>query len=235
MCRILAFHVKGEVDKEALEALRLASKNDTLSIYGNHPDGWGISALIREGNEWNLLEYKTSKPAFNDPFFDSLRLKGEEIYGIVHARKARTNFLLGVAHSHPYHIRVNGYDIFFAHNGSINRKVFNDPMRPYTDSYMMLDDIASYVSSGLHPVDAYEKEYMKVKEFSSSLNSAMLYMRGKEVKLTVLHYFNVNMMKEKNEEYYHLYCNESYCMSSSLMKYLPPTYAERIPPGFKLM
>ncbi len=233
MCRILAFHVKGELDTQVLQAIRLSAEHDELSIYGGHPDGWGIVAIIRNGDDLSSFYYRSSKPIFKDNFFNLIHLEGEEITGILHVRKAGKSFLLGLPHAHPYHIRANGYDLFFAHNGSVNRKAFKDPLKPYTDSYMILEDIANYVNSGLDPHDAFKEEYSRVKDFASSLNSALLYVKGRQVKLNVLHFFDLNHMKEKSEQYYHIYCNENYCMSSSVASHLPCYNLERVPIGFK--
>ncbi|BBG24708.1 class II glutamine amidotransferase [Sulfuracidifex tepidarius] len=233
MCRILAFHVKGELDKQVLEAIKLSAEHDNLSIYGGHPDGWGIVALIRNGDDLSSFYYRSSKPIFKDDFFNLIHLDGDEVIGILHVRKAGKSFLLGLPHAHPYHTRANGYDIFFAHNGSVNRKAFRDPLRPYTDSYMVLEDIADYVNSGLEPYEAFKEEYSRIKDFSSSLNSALLYVKGKQTRLIVLHSFNPNAMKEKSEQYYHIYCNENYCMSSSVAMHLPDHKLDRVPIGFK--
>lgn len=234
MCRLLAFHVKGKLDNNLIQALKKVSEYDELSMYKGHPDGWGIVALIREGKEWNMIYHRSSKPAYQDSHFDEIEISGDEIIGIAHVRKAGKIFLLGVNHSHPYHLRSSGYDLFFAHNGSVNRTAFSSPQMPYTDSYLILHDISSLIDEGYSPPEAYRKEFERIMSVSSSLNSALLYMRGKEVGLIILHYFNKELMHEKNEEYYKIYCDSNYCVSSSLLKYLPKNYSmERIPIGFK--
>ncbi|BFI76142.1 class II glutamine amidotransferase [Sulfurisphaera ohwakuensis] len=222
MCRILAFKAKGEPNFEVLKAFLSASKNDVYFKYGSHSDGWGFIALISKNGKWKVLYYKTNEPIYEDPlFFDYLSLlKGDEIYAIFHARKAGKNFLLGVRHNHPYYYRLSTHDLYFAHNGSINRKAFSEPNYPSTDSYLFFLEIIKNYSLKNDFKTAYLETLSTLSQYASSLNSALLTFNNQEgPRIFVGYYYNKNRMKEI-EEYYKLYRYENYIFSSTVGYYL---------------
>ncbi|WP_240938906.1 glutamine amidotransferase [Metallosphaera hakonensis] len=146
-------------------------------------------------------------------------IRGERLYGIIHARKSYRRFLQGVSHAHPYHMRSGPYDLFFAHNGSVSRTFFRNGELPYTDSYMILRDI-SEVMSNHTPREAYAIVMERIKEGSTSLNSALLaFSEGGGPELLVYYFYNRDNLREK-EEYYKMYRWGSYIYSATVNHYL---------------
>lgn len=222
MCRLLAFKAKGEPNLDILKAFLNASKNDIYFKYGSHSDGWGFSAFILRNNKWRVLFYKTNEPVYEDPLFiDYINLlKGDEIYAIFHARKAGKSFLLGVRHNHPYHFKLSTHDLFFAHNGSINRKAFSEPNYPSTDSYLFFLEIIKKYNEKNDFKTAYLEVLSQLSSYASSLNSTLLTFNSQEgPKIYVAYYYNKSRMKEI-EEYYKLYRYENYIFSSTIGYYL---------------
>lgn len=225
MCRFLAFHTKGHISKSHVNALIQASKNDIFSKYGNHPDGWGLVTFIKNG-KWKIIYHKSENPIYEDPYIFQLLdiIKGEEIIGVIHARKAGSRFLIGLNHNHPYSIRAGAYDLYFAHNGSVNRTAFKYSDKPYTDSYLILEEIKDEIERGnTTPYDAFSKTIDRLKDYASSLNSALIsFNRSEGPSILVAYYYNKNRLdRESKEEYYKLYTdNNGYIFSSTVKYYL---------------
>ncbi|ABP94364.1 MULTISPECIES: class II glutamine amidotransferase [Metallosphaera] len=218
MCRFVAFAGKGEIDGEVIGALMKSSRKDVLSS-NSHPDGWGYAIYVLDG-EWSRFQYASARPMYADENVSILyTIRGERIVGIIHARKTLKRFLTGVSHAHPYHIRAGPYDLFFAHNGSVSRSAFKDSDLPYTDSYMILREIAKEVSS-MDPATAYLRVMSRLKGNATSLNSALLsYAEGTGPELFAYYYYNRNNMREM-EEYYKMYSHDSYVYSATVNYYL---------------
>ena len=222
MCRILAFKAKGEPDLSVLKAFLEASKNDVYFKYGSHSDGWGFVAFILRNGKWRVLFYKTHEPIYEDEMFFNYvsLLKGDEIHAIFHARKAGKSFLLGVRHNHPYYHKLPTHDVYFAHNGSISRKAFNNPTYPSTDSYLFFQEIIRKYQETNDFKLAYFETIQNLATYATSLNSALLTFNSQEgPKIYVGYYYNKSRMKEM-EEYYKMYRYENYIFSSTIAYYL---------------
>lgn len=226
MCRILAFNTREELNPKVLDALIKSAKLDPYSIYLSHPDGWGFSIYVKKGGaHWRNFYYRSPEPIYED--FSGVELlksiKGEKIVGVIHVRRSGKKFLLGVTHNHPYHKRINQYDVFLAHNGSINRNAFSfvNPYAPYTDSYLFLEELSYLVKDSTSIEAAYRELFHKLKDKSTSLNSALLfYSEAEGPKVLVGYYYNKSNMREINEEYYRMYSWGDYVFSSTLKYYL---------------
>ncbi|MCG3109379.1 hypothetical protein L3N51_01670 [Metallosphaera sp. J1] len=218
MCRFVAFAEKGEIDGEVIRALLKSSKKDVLSS-NSHPDGWGYVIYVLDG-EWSRFHYASARPMYSDDNLSILySIRGERLVGIIHARKTLKKFLRGVSHAHPYHVRVGPYDLFFAHNGSVSRSSFKNPELPYTDSFMILREIAEELSL-TDPAKAYERVMSRLKGNVTSLNSAFLsYSEASGPELFAYYYYNRNNMRE-TEEYYRIYFHDSYVYSATVNYYL---------------
>lgn len=223
MCRLLAFNTKNEINNNVIEALVKSAKKDPFSTYSSHPDGWGFVIYAKKGNFWRSIYYRSPEPIYEDP--DGLELlrsiKAERIVGIAHVRKGNKRFLLGVSHNHPYHKRINQYDVYFAHNGSINRKGFIhvNPSLPYTDSYLFLEELSHVVKDSIE--EAYRQLFERLKEYSTSLNSSLLlYSEGEGPQVLIGYYYSKINKRELNEEYYKIYRLEDYVFSSTIKYYL---------------
>jgi Predicted glutamine amidotransferase len=220
MCRFVAFRAEGEVDPNVLESLIKASDKDPYSSFGSHPDGWGFVIYFRDDG-WSKIYYTSRKPIFKDPNVKLLSsIRGDELVGIIHARRSSKKFLLGPSHAHPYFLRAGPYELFLAHNGSISRVGFTEPNLPYTDSFVMLMEVAKRVQEGMDPVESYSRVTKELRQWSTSLNSSLLfYGEGVGPSLYVYYYYNKEKMREK-EEYYRLYRSGGYIFSSSVNYYL---------------
>lgn len=221
MCRLLAFSVRGEIDKEIVNSFINAAKNDVYFKYGSHSHGWGITAIVWKSGRPKVIYYKSVEPIYEDETFTRIidLLKGDKISGIIHARKAGKDFLIGLRHNHPYHIKTQTHDLYFAHNGSINRKAFQNPSYPSTDSYLFFLEIVNRLDKQ-EIRNAYRDAVNALKDYATSLNSALLSYNDYEGdKIFIAYYYNKARMREM-EEYYKLYRYENYIFSSTVNYYL---------------
>ncbi|QIJ32890.1 class II glutamine amidotransferase [Acidianus sulfidivorans JP7] len=223
MCRIVAFNTnEGKINSEVIDALINSAKKDPFSIYLSHPDGWGFIVYVKKRNTWRSFYYRSPEPIYEDnEGIEILKsIKGNEIKGIIHVRKGNKKFLMGVSHNHPYYKRINQYDVYFAHNGSINRKAFvlTNPLLPYTDSYLFLEELSKIVTDSIE--NSYIQLFNKIKEYSTSMNSALLYYSEGEGPKLMVGYFYTKNNKETDEEYYRMYKWNNYIFSSTIKYYL---------------
>ncbi|BCU69412.1 class II glutamine amidotransferase [Stygiolobus caldivivus] len=223
MCRLLAFNTKERVDTDVIRAFVDAARNDVYFRYVSHSHGWGIAAIVEKEGKQRIIYYKSVEPIYEDDMFYNIveSLKGNRIIGIVHARKAGKEFLIGLRHNHPYHLKIRSHDLYFAHNGSINRKAFEHPDYPSTDSYLFFLELVKNVENSPISIEkAYSKLILELGRYSSSLNSALLTfneVEGPEVYFA--HYYNKERIKEI-EEYYRVYRYGDYVFSSTIAYYL---------------
>jgi predicted glutamine amidotransferase len=218
MCRILAFHVE-KLDFDVVNSLVKAARADPLSASGNHPDGWGVAAYVRVGGEWSQVFYRSQIPIYEDNSFHYLLslLRGEEVIGVIHARKAGRKFLRGIFHNHPYYLREAEFEAFFAHNGSVTRDILPNRGEIATDSYLLFSEMRSWITQG--PEEAMQRMMRTYGQYSTSLNSALLVKRRSgSPSLHFLHFYNPTRMREK-EDYYRVFTDGNYVVSSSLTLY----------------
>ncbi|BBD72981.1 hypothetical protein HS1genome_1370 [Sulfodiicoccus acidiphilus] len=178
-----------------------------------------MAALVEVNGSWRQLYYRSGEPIYEDPALDGISslLRGRCV-GVIHSRRSSRKELKGIGHTHPYHVRSGPAELFFAHNGSVLRKAFNEPDLPYTDSFLLLNELARWIPS-LSPREALERLRDSFGPESTSLNSALLYHTLSSTELHVLNYYNLNRAKEE-EEYYKLYRWEEYVASSSVAAWL---------------
>ncbi|MDT7900843.1 MAG: class II glutamine amidotransferase [Acidianus sp.] len=221
MCRLLAFRDREKINGEVLKAFVNSARYDPFSPYKSHPDGWGFIIFVKKSGIWRSLYYRSPEPIFQDDLSALTSIKGEEILGIIHARKAGKKFLQGLTHAHPYHIRSGVYDLYFAHNGSISRNAFENPSLPYTDSYMFLLRIVEGVSKTNDVKESFRFAFNSLKEYSASLNSALLsYSEGEGPLIQIGYYYNKKEALDSSEEYFKLYIWRNYVFSSTIKYYL---------------
>ncbi|BDC19560.1 class II glutamine amidotransferase [Acidianus sp. HS-5] len=221
MCRILAFKEKERINGEVLKAFVNSARYDPFSPYKSHPDGWGFIILVKKNGSWRSIYYRSPEPIFQDDLSLLTSIKGDEILGIIHARKAGKKFLQGLTHAHPYHARAGAYDLYFAHNGSISRSAFQNPSLPYTDSYMFLLKIVDEVSKSNDVRNSFRITFNSFKEYAASLNSALLsFSEGEGPLIQVGYYYNKREAVDYSEEYFKLYIWRNYVFSSTIKYYL---------------
>jgi hypothetical protein len=81
-------------------------------------------------------------------------------------------------------------------------------------------EVAKRVQEGMDPVESYSRVTKELRQWSTSLNSSLLfYGEGVGPSLYVYYYYNKEKMREK-EEYYRLYRSGGYIFSSSVNYYL---------------
>jgi len=220
MCRLLAFRTKGEINRSFVSALVKSAENDVYSRYGMHPHGWGIACYIRRGSNWRLIYHKSTLPIYQDNDLSLIldMIKGDEVVGIIHVRRASKGFLLGLSHNHPYYYTLNNKELFFAHNGSVRRDVFKYKDLQKTDSYLIFMEIIDLINY-LEPLEGYKQVISKLGPYSTSLNSSLLVFWENEPTLYFAHYYNKLRMRDI-EEYYKVYETNGYVFSSTLKYYL---------------
>ncbi|MEM3352708.1 MAG: hypothetical protein QXW16_01670 [Saccharolobus sp.] len=106
----------------------------------------------------------------------------------------------------------------------MNRTAFKYSDKPYTDSYLILEEIKDEIERGnTTPYDAFSKTIDKLKDYASSLNSTLIsFNRSEGTSILVAYYYNKNRLdRESKEEYYKLYTdNNGYIFSSTVKYYL---------------
>jgi glutamine amidotransferase len=221
MCRLLAFRTKGSIDKKFVEALIKSAENDIYSRYGKHPHGWGLIVLINKNSTWRSIYYRSQIPIYEDPNVILLTelLKGDEIIGMFHVRRASKDFLLGSTHNHPYYSKIGEKDVYFAHNGSVKREVFRNRDLQLTDSYLVFMEIIENMKFK-DPLNSIKEVVNRLGPYSTSLNSALLIHSEKsEPELYFTHYYNKARARDI-DEYYRIYEINGYVFSSTLKYYL---------------
>ncbi|MEM0373140.1 MAG: class II glutamine amidotransferase [Sulfolobaceae archaeon] len=219
MCRLLAFRSK-EINRSFVSALVKSAENDIYSRYGMHPHGWGIVCYIKKGSKWRILYHKSTLPIYQDESLVEILdiIKGDEVVGIIHARRASKEFLLGVLHNHPYYYSLKDKELFFAHNGSVKRDVFKYKELQRTDSYLVFMEIIDLLNT-FDVLESYKQVINRLGPYSTSLNSSLLVFWDDEPNLYFAHYYNKFRIRDI-EEYYKIYEVNGYVFSSTLKYYL---------------
>ncbi|WP_448378976.1 class II glutamine amidotransferase [Fervidobacterium sp.] len=109
MCRMSAFSSSNDICVD-----EVFNKVSVMAEHGRgapHDDGYGLIVL----SEFEKIEYKSTKPIYEDNNFKMLceKLRGE--IGIIHARKASPGIPVGLHQLHPFYIEGR----YLAHNGTI--------------------------------------------------------------------------------------------------------------------
>ena len=118
MCRMLLFNGKDEKYFQSfLKSLEDVSKQDPLhnlekKAFLDHKDGWGY---VDSGSDFISLN-KSLQPIFDDykkNFVGDMRM--------IHSRNATEGEPHGILSTQPFHMAFLNDDIFFAHNGWIDK------------------------------------------------------------------------------------------------------------------
>lgn len=219
MCRFIAFNT-GKVDKSVISSLVQSAKSDPFSATGSHPDGWGAAAYIKRNSSWKLVYYKSEVPIYEDPFVNtvvSMLEEAEWSTGIIHARKAKKKFLLGVKFNHPYVYSDIQRDVFFAHNGAVRREAFGTPTAIATDSLLMFHEV---IRQGLdEPKESLKLVMSRLRKYAISLNSSLMIGTSRDQpEVIVMSYYN-SELSSHNPNYFPLYQRRGLVVSSTVAYY----------------
>ena len=113
-----------------LDAFQEAAYNDPFIPKGPkvnvHRDGWGAILHGKFKNDFYSTFIKSYRPAFNDPTYKIFKedyKDANELFLIVHARKASPGTAYGVSFLHPFEKILSDSRVFYlAHNGTIHRR-----------------------------------------------------------------------------------------------------------------
>jgi len=177
----------------------------------SHGDGWGYAVAYVDDGRTTVDFYKTSRQIWSER--DRLRelierFKGHSsIYGLLHSRKAGSTEPIGEEHSHPYRYSLNGQEMFFIHNGGVDKYRlaeevgFKDP-GSVTDSYLAGLYLMNSLRGGLSVVEAYRKLLAYTK---SALNTGVLFMDAKRGYVDLYAASFIAQRDEPRLKYYALY------------------------------
>ena len=193
MCRLLMFTGSNEGLAKLLELTELlveASCNDpflfeaTGGRSSSHGDGWGYALSLKVGGSVRTLYYRTSKRVWLSEEKEKLLglmeglKEAERYYGLIHSRKAGRTEPVGDEHNHPYRYVVDGQELFFAHNGGVNKQALAEVLgfekvSEVTDSFLAGLFIAQRIGKGRRLEEAYRELAGYTK---SALNTGLLHV-----------------------------------------------------------
>ena len=232
MCRMLLFLGNNEqMFDYLLKSLREVSRDDPLhdlqhKPFLDHKDGWGY---VDSGNRFLRFE-KFLVPIFQssqDRFWGDIRL--------IHARNATVGEPLTLTSTHPFHLPLDDYDVYFAHNGWIDKtKLTNQFSREFmetrSDSEVFLNLLGKFPGTPFEKLRSAIEEVYSTDSLKSGLNILFLAINRRTQSRETYVYSDA-----RNFDLYHrlyLVKGERYTavVSSSLLKSKDfPSGAEKVP------
>jgi predicted glutamine amidotransferase len=104
-----------------LRGLQRAANRDTTSGKPlKHGHGWGYAIYSEANGDHRPFIYKSERAIYNkkEKRVPLPKTKGR-IYAILHARRASPGYKPDKCFSHPFYARIQGKDVYFAHNGKL--------------------------------------------------------------------------------------------------------------------
>lgn len=132
-------------------------------ILFQHGDGWGMTYI----NKDSLQSFKSSKPCYEDPQFNTFA-KISTRFLVLHCRRASKGSI-SEQNSHPFLININNNSYFFYHNGTIYEELSISPrFHPggTTDSEMFFYHILTHFQPE-KPIESYKAIFRKLTNFSA--------------------------------------------------------------------
>ena len=176
MCRMLLFTGNDEeLFNSLLRSLEEVCKSDPLHDYQkkpflDHKDGWGF---VDSGKGF------LSFTKYTDPIFHS----GQKIFHgdirLIHARNATVGEPLTLTSTHPFHLPLDDYDVYFAHNGWIDKNkltdMFNQDFKDTrSDSEIFLNLLGQFPGTPLQRLKAALEQVYSTDSLHSGLNIFLL-------------------------------------------------------------
>ena len=232
MCRMLLFTGNNEqVFDSLLKSLREVSRNDPLhdlqhKQFLDHKDGWGY---VDSGTRFLRFE------KFLDPIFQSYQNSFGGDIRMIHARNATVGEPLTLTSTHPFHLPLDDYDVYLAHNGWIDKtKLTNQFTRDFketrSDSEVFLNMLGKFPGTPMEKLRTAIEEVYSTDSLKSGLNILFLAVNRKTQSRETYVYSDA-----RNFDLYHrLYLVKgdrcSAVVSSSLLKAKDfPSGVERVP------
>lgn len=137
MCRILIARLTRpnvELIDDLFGAFINASKHDpyllkvTRGATASHSDGWGLIAVGAIDGTLSIVEYRSPYPVFSNAVSEIIELikskisMFEEVYLLIHSRKASRGEPYGTDYLHPFFRLSERGALWFAHNGGASKK-----------------------------------------------------------------------------------------------------------------
>lgn len=258
MCRLLALAGRS-VDANMLRSIIYAfvesSRHDPYLariIEGrapsSHDDGWGLVAVGIIDGEPTIAHYKTVEPIFSGHSREVLdlylkKISGyEELYVVIHARKASRREPYGVEYAHPYMMLSERAAAWFAHNGGANKKQLAEKLgvNPWlrVDSellgFYVMDTAISCIEGGGRIDSCVVEAYQIAKHYvvdGSALNTVLLILHCTEPHLYVTQWIK-QPKSQLHKEYfdYVSYVNSTlaFAGSISIRDYLPRNLSTQV-------
>ncbi|MEM4558252.1 MAG: hypothetical protein QW251_05615 [Desulfurococcaceae archaeon] len=225
----------------------LASLAPDKSV-ASHDDGWGLVAVGLVDNTPTHAYYKTVEPIFHENSRRILELytkkmaSYDEVYIIVHARKASRREPYGPEYAHPYMMMSDSGIAWFAHNGGADKKLLAEKLGVYpwvrVDSellgYYVMDNVLSCVGGEGSVDNCVVEAYLAAKHYvvkNSALNTALLVLHEDKPHLYITHWVR-EPKTQQHLKYFEMISLLSDAMtfggSISIREYLPESYAEKL-------
>ncbi len=237
LCRLLILkttRLKTSFIIDLIRILRKISHRDPLleelsTTRGySHSDGWGYIFFSRTSN--TIYFYRSLSPIYLDEhgFKDLIHLlksrENEEVFMLIHVRKASEKEPIGLIHVHPYMHRYLGKELYLVHNGSFNKEKLSNiiNIKDYnkvTDSYLGLLYYSTLLKRGYSPLEALDTLLKATREGQGSVVGILSVENSKQ---TIYYGFKVSG-GGKYVRYYRPYIHEwdggAIVVSSSITLY----------------
>ncbi|MEM3927185.1 MAG: hypothetical protein QXU13_06380 [Desulfurococcaceae archaeon] len=227
MCRLLAMYVtRNNLDhaKAFLHAFVESNKYDpylekaSKGAIVSHDDGWGIVVVGYVDNTPSVISNKVLNPIFDEyskRLMDLIinRLKGyEEVYLLIHARKASRKEPYGVEYLHPFMYLAENGAMWFAHNGGAYKEKLAKQFGVYpwirVDSellgYFVMNNVEECIGKGNDMDKCLSETYKLAKDYvveRSALNTGLLFLHNRDSYLYVTHWIK-GIVEDDLRNYY---------------------------------
>jgi len=205
MCRILIATGEGEKLRELALAMRSASHRDPYKASRgrgwSHRDGWGYLLVTRDG----LQHYRStnSLPSDSAGFETLLNSISDGSILMMHSRAASQGEI-SLINTQPFVISTEGGAMaWLIHNGDLDREAVagmlergpgEDALKGLSDSYVL----AMYVGEAMRSAEGDVSPFLMnlTEHVKTTLNAALLVMRNKSIRTTVVAYSNPDYAKD---------------------------------------
>lgn len=214
----------------------------------SHDDGWGLVIIGLVDGLPTVAHYKSVEPIFyeNSRRIVDLYLKRassyDEVYIVIHARKASRREPYGEEYAHPYMMMSDVGVAWFVHNGGADKKLLAEKLGVYpwvrVDSellgFYIMDHVLSCIGGGRDVDECAVEAYMEAKYYvirNSALNTALVVLYESEPHLYTTHWVR-EPRTLAHQEYYkivsYIDATMSFAGSISIKEYLSEDYTKNL-------
>ena len=220
MCRMLLFTGNNEqMFNSLLKSLREVSRDDPLhdlqhKPFLDHKDGWGY---VDSGTRFMRFE------KFLDPIFQSEQNNFGGDIRLIHARNATVGEPLTLTSTHPFHLPLDDYDVYLAHNGWIDKSKLTDKFsrefkETRSDSEVFLNLLGKFPGTPLDKLKSAIGEVYSTDSLRSGLNILFLAVNRKTQSRETYVYSDARNFDQYHRLYLIKGSSFSAVVSSSLLK-----------------